>query len=234
MTNRSGFIRHLIYLVVAAGSLDAIGTPEPYQPNDTFRGRVVLVHGYGDVGGSLDFIRKRLETEGFQCISPSLVPSDAKFGLEDLAKKLQREIELHFGRRSEFAIVGFSMGGLLARYYVQELGGARFCRALFTISTPHYGTFAAYLHSGRGALQMRPGSRFLENLNETQDGCDSLLTVAYWTPLDVMIFPSCNSRWRRRRNVLIWEMHHARMLSNPRLTWHITNALASIDLTPTR
>lgn len=233
LTGDDHYRTHGFDLVWSDDQREAIGTPEPHQPNDTFRGRVVLVHGYGDVGGSLDFIRKRLETEGFQCISPSLVPSDAKFGLEDLAIKLQREIESQFGKYSEFAIVGFSMGGLLARYYVQELGGAGFCRAIFTISTPHYGTLAAYLHSGRGALQMRPGSLFLENLNTNHGGCDSTLAVAYWTPLDVMVFPSCHSRWRRKRNVLIWEKHHAGMLSNSMLTRHITRTLATIDLMPT-
>ena len=50
------------------------------------------------------------------------------------------------------------MGGLIARYYVQRLGGDARVHTLVTLGTPHGGTAAAYLVPHRLARQLRPDS----------------------------------------------------------------------------
>jgi len=40
-------------------------------------------------------------------------------------------------------LIGHSMGGLVARYYLEALGGWEHCRALFTFGTPHRGSLNA-------------------------------------------------------------------------------------------
>ena len=37
-------------------------------------------------------------------------------------------------------LLGHSMGGLVARYYLEVLGGREYCKALFTFATPHRGS----------------------------------------------------------------------------------------------
>ncbi|MEM8536053.1 MAG: lecithin--cholesterol acyltransferase, partial [Chloroflexota bacterium] len=47
-------------------------------------------------------------------------------------------------------LIGHSMGGLVARHYLEMLSGWEYCRALFTLGTPHRGAIMAlnYLSNG--------------------------------------------------------------------------------------
>src|SRR3989442_7032 len=64
-------------------------------------------------------------------------------------------------------LVGHSLGGLVARWYVQESGGAKSVDHCITLGTPHRGTLAAYAGIGEAAVQMRPGSAVLKQLADT-------------------------------------------------------------------
>ena len=62
-------------------------------------------------------------------------------------------------------IVGHSLGGLIAPYYVQRLGGDRRVRTLVTLGTPHSGTRVAPLLDAHPLVrQMRPDSEVIEEL----------------------------------------------------------------------
>ena len=50
------------------------------------------------------------------------------------------------------------MGGLVARYYVQRLGGDVRVHTLVTLGTPHGGTLPARLFPHPLVRQLRPGS----------------------------------------------------------------------------
>jgi pimeloyl-ACP methyl ester carboxylesterase len=55
------------------------------------------------------------------------------------------------GPGAKVVLIGHSMGGLVARYYLEVLGGHEHCRALFTFGTPHRGSLNAlgYLVNGQ-------------------------------------------------------------------------------------
>ena len=67
------------------------------------------------------------------------------------AKRLQRFVETQLPRwrawsgaqDAQVILIGHSMGGLVARYYVEALGGWKHCRALITIGSPHRGALGA-------------------------------------------------------------------------------------------
>jgi pimeloyl-ACP methyl ester carboxylesterase len=67
------------------------------------------------------------------------------------ARKLQKFIEQQLPRWREWSgsptakviLIGHSMGGLVARYYLEVLGGWRDCEALLTIGSPHRGAIGA-------------------------------------------------------------------------------------------
>ncbi|NOK61499.1 MAG: lecithin--cholesterol acyltransferase [Chloroflexi bacterium AL-W] len=52
-------------------------------------------------------------------------------------------------------LIGHSMGGLVARHYLEVLGGWEYCRALFTLGTPHRGSIDAldYLSNGHHVVR---------------------------------------------------------------------------------
>lgn len=177
--------------------------------------KVVLVHGFLETGTSFNPLKKRLEKRGFACIVPKLRPSDGRGGLENIAQGLKRDIEAACGPDEEIDIVGFSMGGLVSRYYLQELGGAKRCRNLITIASPHHGTQTAWLYPSKGAIQMRPGSEFLSSLKASEPELGKIPVVSYRTRLDLVILPSTNSIWERADNVEHPSLLHPFLLTNP-------------------
>ncbi|MEY3395109.1 MAG: hypothetical protein RL346_1345 [Verrucomicrobiota bacterium] len=171
--------------------------PQPAKPKVE---RVVMVHGIFENGEAFHSLKKRLEYHGIECYVPKLKPADARDGLEPLAHGLQRDIDQRFGPDKPIGIVAFSMGGLVSRYYLQELGGAKRCEAFMTISTPHHGTQVAYVYPSKGARQMRPGSEFLDQLRATEKNLAEIPIVSYRTPLDLIILPTRSSVWERAEN----------------------------------
>ncbi len=69
-----------------------------------------------------------------------LFPYDFRLGVIAAAKRLAAEMARRLAdRRQQVIIVAHSRGGLVARYWLGPLRGARCCRALITLGTPHRG-----------------------------------------------------------------------------------------------
>jgi triacylglycerol lipase len=176
--------------------------------------RVVLVHGFLETGSSFRHFKKRLEKQGFECLVPKLRPSDGRGGLEALAAGLKQDIDAAYGPEQRISIIAFSMGGLVSRQYLQNLGGAARCEKFFTISSPHNGTNAAWLYPTKGAEQMRPGSEFLAGLEQSQSRLGAMPVVSYRTPMDLIILPPVSSVWERAENLEFPVLLHPLMLTS--------------------
>jgi triacylglycerol lipase len=150
---------------------------------------VVFIHGILDTGHIFKRMRTAFEAEGIHCLAPSLKPRDGRTGLDRLAEHLKQQIDEEFGPSEPIAIVGFSMGAIVGRYYIQELGGRDRVKQYFSIAGPHRGSIWSFFYPGRGASHMRPGSAFLKNLNASAEEFDGMECHAYWTPFDLMIIP---------------------------------------------
>jgi len=177
--------------------------------------KVVLVHGFLERGNAYKTLRKRLAKKNISCLTIRLTPCDARDGLEALAQQMKQQIEEAYGTKEPISVIGFSMGGLVSRYYLQNLGGAGRCQQLITISSPHSGTYMAKCYPSKGAIQMRPGSQFLKQLEATENQLGDMPIVSYRTPLDLMILPSSSSTWQRASNRAYPVLMHPLMLSNP-------------------
>ena len=62
------------------------------------------------------------------------------------------------------AIVGHSMGGLVARAYLRRYGSHK-VSLVMTLGTPHHGSVHAWLFPGTSLAQLRPGNAWLAELN---------------------------------------------------------------------
>ena len=191
--------------------------------------RVVMVHGIFQQGHSFVPLKKKLEKQGYDCLIPALKPADARAGIEGLAQQLQREIEAKWGKQASFHIVAHSMGGLVSRYYLQELGGYQHCQSLVTLATPHHGTKAAYFYPGKGALQMRPHSEFLQQLDSSSHRLKNIKLVSYRTPLDLIILPSTSSHWEMAENHRVWALAHPLVMHTPRVQRHILDVIKTAE-----
>lgn len=190
--------------------------------------KVVLVHGFKDTGKVMGKLADHLTREGHECLVPTLAPHDAREGLPMMAQQLHGILEEKLSGGERFALVGFSMGALISRYYLQELGGHERAEAFFSISGPHEGTWAAYLHSGEGVNQMRPGSSFLNDLQRSSHRLESLPIASYWTPFDLIVIPAVSSRWKMGEEVCIPSMLHHKIISDRRLMKDLSHRLDKI------
>ena len=199
-------------------------TPAPSSPE---RPLVVLVHGIFDTGGVFHAIERDLAALGFEVFAPSLSPNAAWHGIPDLATKLSAAIDARYGTQRRFQLVGFSMGGIVSRTYLQKLDGADRCDRLVTISSPHHGTMTGFLFFGGGAQQMRAHSTFLQALNDPAStaALADIPLHSYYTPLDLMIVPFTSSHWLLAENEVVWSVAHPLMLVNPSLRAHLRDVL---------
>lgn len=178
----------------------------------------VLVHGINDTSHVFKTMQTTLESQGHRCIVPSLAPNNGSKGLEYLAKQLQDVISIETaGVESHIGLVGFSMGGLISRYYLQELEGHKIISHFFSISAPHHGTVLAYLSLNLGVSQMRLGSDFLRSLAQGAERLQGLACYSYWTPFDLMILPPTSSIWEAAENIKVKALCHPFMLTNDRV-----------------
>jgi triacylglycerol lipase len=189
---------------------------------------VILVHGFLNRGGILRGLVAHLTAAGHTCFAPSLKPCDARSGLPALAEQLDRVIDAALPEDSRFAVIGFSMGALVGRYYMQELGGHRRTDAFFSIGGPHAGTISAYVYPSEGAHQMRPRSDFLARLDRTADRLSGFPITCYWSPYDVMIRPQTSAQWSRGEHVRIPALMHSLMVFDRRLYRDIEQRLSLI------
>lgn len=186
---------------------------------------IVLVHGFISTGKIFFYIKKKLEAQGHKCFAPTLKPIDAKHGIEDLAIKLNNYILNNLEADSKFALIGFSMGGIICRYYLQEQGGIARVNKLITISTPHHGSYLSYIYPGKGMKQLRPRSEFLKKLETKEFLLNSIALFSYRTPLDLMIIPNNSSLWDIATNKRFVSIMHSSMLINSKLVKEILSVL---------
>ncbi|MGW7218604.1 esterase/lipase family protein [Streptomyces sp. NPDC054826] len=151
---------------------------------------VVLLHGFIDNRSVFLLLRRSLAQHGRQQIESlnySPLTCDIRTAAELLGRHIEEVCERTGSRQVD--VVGHSLGGLIARYYVQRLGGDGRVRTLVTLGTPHSGTRVAPLANAHPIVrQMRPGSEVLEELTLPAPGCRTHF-VAFWSDLDHIMDP---------------------------------------------
>ncbi|MER6102480.1 alpha/beta fold hydrolase [Streptomyces sp. NPDC001832] len=152
---------------------------------------VVLLHGFIDNRSVFVVLRRSLARHGRRHLE-SLNYSPLTCDIRTAAELLGRHVEEICARTGhhQVDVVGHSLGGLIARYYVQRLGGDRRVRTLVTLGTPHGGTAVAPLASAHPIVrQMRTGSAPIEELRRPAPGCRTRF-VSFWSELDRVIVPA--------------------------------------------
>lgn len=134
------------------------------------------------------------------------------------ARVLGEQVELECARSGARTVVliGYSLGGLIARYYVQRLSGDAYVSLVITLATPHGGAAAALLAPPHPLLrQLRPGSGLLTELAEPAAGCRTRF-AAFYSDMDEAVIPAARGRIDhpdlKARNVLVPGVGHLTLL----------------------
>jgi triacylglycerol lipase len=192
----------------------------------TNRNPVLLVHGLTDTSHKMRSIAHHLRGSGWEVYAIDLSPNNGDAKLEVLAQQIADFVDLTFTPHQQIDLIGFSMGGLVSRYYIQRLGGTCRVQRLITISSPHRGTVAAYFSQRPGCVQMRPDSEFIVNLNRELDCLRQLDFTSLWTPFDLMILPPTSSQLGLGTEIMLPVVAHPLMVFDRRCLDTIAIALA--------
>ena len=131
---------------------------------------VLLITGVTIPGEWFDPIKARLERDGFRTVvwePPALLSGDLFENSHRLADVIDG-IRAQTGE-AKIDILAECTGGLLARHYIQSLGGDQYVSRLVTFISPQHGlpkAKLAYQTVGWDATNdLTPGSEFLETVN---------------------------------------------------------------------
>lgn len=205
---------------------------EPLRGTDSAAGdasgspQVVLLHGWCCNAGVWRPLRAAWRRLGGS--APVVVTVEPVLGdIDRMVDSLSRQMAPWLERRRPLLLVAHSLGGLVARRWLQrEPAAARAVTGLVTVGTPHAGTRLAHLGPGLAARQMRPGSDWLATLVAPPRDC---VVACAWSAADSFIAPADSARLA---GALVFELDgrgHFGLLRDPRLVGLLESLLPRAD-----
>jgi triacylglycerol lipase len=203
------------------GDVEAAGTP------------ILLVHGLVDNRSIFTVLRRALRRRGFGrvwTLNYHVLTQD----LRTAARRLEQTVEAICEQTGyeRIHVIGHSMGGIVARYYVQRMGGDARVHTLVTLGSPHAGTRAAHLLPGGVCRQLTPSSDIVAELALPAPDCRTRF-VAFWSDLDALMSPKRTARIDHPdltvRNVFVPRVGHMSLPIDGRVTHAIASTLAQLD-----
>lgn len=195
-----------VYRVETEGVGEAHGRRHP----------VVLLHGFGMNRTQWIWLARRLRARGHGPIYGmnyfSLQRADRS--AKQLARYVDRILERE--RAEVVDIVAHSLGGIVARYYIERLSGGRKVGRLVTIGTPHKGTRAA--RTGfliPSALDLRMDSQLLSDLGPVRAGAEY---TSIWSRADAIVQPPESASIAPEGTDAVFDdLGHLSMILSPRV-----------------
>jgi pimeloyl-ACP methyl ester carboxylesterase len=141
---------------------------------------------------------------------------------ELLAKKVD-ELRIRL-KVDKVILVGHSMGGMIARNYVQNRGGAVNVERVVTLGSPHHGSKLAPFALSPMGKTLLPGSEFIRRFNSAAWPQATPLFSIY-TRYDNIVVPAELARMDGAKAIELDGMGHTALLFHPRSLQALIEAL---------
>ena len=178
---------------------------------------IFLVHGLWNNPKLFEKLIKKIKEDDYELYRPHLPHRFGKTSLKDLARALDSKIEELVGPEVEVDIVGFSMGGLISRLWLQNHGGFLRTKRFFSIGTPHFGTYTAQMIPSffmPGIADMKRGSRLLSQLNNDLTSLEQVECISFFTKWDLMTFPGWQAKLSIGESYQLPVLTHKELITN--------------------
>lgn len=186
----------------------------PDPPPASARAPVLLLHGVLCNRGSMEDLRSELSARSIHPIY-ALSYGPPLASIERFADQIAAKIDAILAATGapRVALVGHSMGGLVARAYLRRYGPDK-VSAVIMLGTPHYGSVHAWLFPGTSLRELRPGNAWLSELNRYEVAPAGVRVVSLWSWHDSMVAPQTSSRLDGAVNIALRGIGHNALVSS--------------------
>ena len=179
---------------------------------------IVLIHGLWNTSEIFASITSKLDEKGVEYFAPTLEHACGKTSIIELTKILDKLILKKYGMEKEIDILGFSMGGIIGRYWIKKFNGYKRTRRFITVGAPHKGTIAAQLiprYPFRGISEMKINSSLLRDLSNLNYLLKDINCISFFTYWDLMVFPGWRAYLYFGDKISLKTFKHRNLVSNP-------------------
>jgi triacylglycerol lipase len=204
-------------LGVPTGSMPVLTFPQIRLPHTKPEVPVLFIHGLLHNPSTFAWLKQKLALYGFKNFSDMNL-STMTHGIDEMSEQTAGSVEQILKRYQvpHIDIVAHSMGGLVARHFVQKLGGDGKVRNLITLGTPHQGTRISNYFWFENIKSLSPDSPTILELN----ACplpQHTRAVAVSGGMDVLMWPRTCVQWEGVRNIHLPRVGHAGLLFSRRV-----------------
>jgi triacylglycerol lipase len=149
---------------------------------------------------------------------PSLPLRLGRTSIEDAAEFLSSHIEAAFGREEVIDLLGFSIGGVIGRCWLQLGEGHQRTRRFLSVGSPQQGTLTALPWPGRifrGLADLRWGSDLLQRLNGDLEDLRRVECHSFYSALDLVVLPGWSAVLPVGARTLLPVLTHPQLLRDP-------------------
>jgi triacylglycerol lipase len=178
---------------------------------------LVLVHGLLDTPAVFRRLTRALAGRRQPLLIPALPLRLGRTPILMAAERLGSHIEAAFGLETPVDLLGFSMGGVIARTWVQLLGGERRTRRLISVGSPQQGTLTALPWPGRpfsGIADLKWGSTLMERLNGDPEALRRIDCHSFYSAIDLVVLPGWQAVLPVGPRTLLPVLAHPQLLRN--------------------
>ena len=189
---------------------------------------IILIHGLWNTSAIFNSLLKKLDYYDIEYYAPTLEHYFGRISIVDLAESLDEIIIKKYGNEREIDILGFSMGGIIARYWIKKLNGYLKTKRFISIGSPHNGTLTAQLvprNFLKGISEMKINSSLLKELSEYDYLLREIDCISFYTKWDFMVFPGWRAKLPigKKFNLNIYK--HRNLVRNPIAIDEIVNSI---------
>jgi triacylglycerol lipase len=226
----------LVMTVAVIAAVRVAARSGPHVPQ-TAPGPVLLVPGYGGSFDSLQPLAAALRSVGRTAVIVEPIgdgTGDLRRQAEHLAEVAERVRE--DARAASVDVIGYSAGGVVARLWVREEGGAGVARRVLTLGSPHHGTSQAALGAEFAGTcpaaceQLVPDSDLLRRLNAGDETPAGPLWATVRSTSDQVVTPVDSAALSGALNIVVQEVCPASAAAHGELPGHpvVLAALSSV------
>ena len=182
------------------------------------RNPIILIHGLWNTSSIFSLISSKLDEKEVEYFAPTLNHAFGMTSIVELTNLIDQLIVEKYGLEQEIDILGFSMGGIIGRYWINKFNGYKRTKRFITIGSPHNGTLASQLvpkYPFRGISEMKINSSLLRDLAKYDYFLNDIECISFFTFWDLMVFPGWRAHLNVGEKISLKILKHRNLVRNP-------------------